>query len=102
MKKIKHLLLRAKLVFVFSIPLYIYRIMFLLPSEMDSICYLTPKEKSKELTDSLKTMVFEDPNTIIVFHGFGCAESKNNGTQDVIRVNGMQGIPVYATDAMVF
>ncbi len=102
MKKIKHLLLRTKLALVITI-LYIFiESCSYCPPQMDSICYLTRKEKLKELTDSLKTMVFEDPNTIIVFHGSGCAESKNNGTQDVIRVNGMQDIPVYATDAMVF
>jgi hypothetical protein len=70
----------------------------------DYVCKFITKTKQQELKDSIKTLVFEDPGTIIVIHGFGCAESNLNddGMQDIIKVNGMQNIPLYATDAAVF
>jgi CARDB len=72
------------------------------PSPNLDICTLLNKLEPRELKDSLKTLVFEDPGTIIVFHGFGCAESNNDGSQNIINVLGTQDIPMYATDAMVF
>jgi hypothetical protein len=53
----------------------------------------------KELTDSGQRIVFEYPGIIIVYHGFGCAES-NNG--NFIKVEQSLDIPVYATNATVF
>src|SRR3972149_1822237 len=69
-----------------------------------SICYLAPDIPVKELTDSGQQIphVFEEPGTIIVYHGFGCAESNKSGTEDIIKVEGSQDIPAYATNATVF
>jgi hypothetical protein len=46
--------------------------------------------------------VFEEPGSIIVFHGFGSSESNTPGEEDVIRVEETLDLPAYATDATVF
>ena len=102
MKTIMHLLFNIRLIFSITAVYFLIESCSYCPPTMDSICYLTGKEKLKKLTDSSKTTVFEDPGTIVVFHGFGCAESDNSGRQDIIKVPGFQDIPSYATDAMVF
>ncbi len=56
----------------------------------------------KELTSSDQNVVFEEPGTIIVYRGFGCAESNNSGKQDFLRVEQSLNLPAYATNATVF
>jgi hypothetical protein len=56
----------------------------------------------KQLTSSQQNTVLEDPGTIIVYHGSGCAESNKSGGQDFIKVEQSLGIPQYATNATVF
>ena len=67
-----------------------------------NLCDLIPDSPLTELTSSDRTVVFEEPGTIIVYHGHGCAESKKSGTQDVLRVEQSLDIPSYATNATVF
>jgi CARDB len=58
---------------------------------------------AKDLTDSdhgQNPAVFQD-GTIYVYHGFGCAESKNSKTQDIIKVEQSLPIPGY-TNATIF
>src|SRR5689334_19474457 len=55
-----------------------------------------------QLTDSEQNVILEDPGTIIVFHGLGCAQSKRAGKQQVLRVEQRIDIPSYATNATVF
>jgi hypothetical protein len=55
------------------------------------------------LTRSLQLPVLEEPGTIIVYRGFGCAESNRSGTEDIITVEGsVDDLPAYATNATVF
>lgn len=56
----------------------------------------------KELTASDQNVVLEEQGTIIVYHGFGCAESKNDGEEDVLKVEQSLDLPAYATNATVF
>ena len=37
-----------------------------------------------------------------MFHGFGCAESNNDGKEDVLKVEQSLNLPAYATNATVF
>jgi len=55
-----------------------------------------------ELTDSGRTLIFEDEGKIAVFHGFGCAESNKSGEEDFLRVQESIDLPDYATAATVF
>lgn len=66
------------------------------------VCTQFDNAPVKQLTSSQQNVVFEDPGTIIVYHGSGCAESKNSGTQDFIKVEQTLNIPQYATNATVF
>src|SRR3990172_2933766 len=63
------------------------------------ICQDIEASPVKVLTDSGQGIVFEDPGTIIAYHGFGCAESNNS---DFIKVEQSLDIPAYATNATVF
>lgn len=68
------------------------------------LCTRFKEAPVKQLTDSdhgTNPPVIND-GTIYVYHGFGCAESKNSGTQDFIKVEQSLGIPQYATNATVF
>ncbi|TVM03591.1 MAG: hypothetical protein CV087_04580 [Candidatus Brocadia sp. WS118] len=67
-----------------------------------TLCGLIPDSPITELTSEDRSVVFEEPGTIIVHHGFGCAESKKSETQDVLRVEQSLDIPSYATNATVF
>lgn len=55
-----------------------------------------------EVTDSGRTLIFEDEGKIAVFHGFGCAESNKDGEEDFLRVQESIDLPDYATAATVF
>ncbi len=67
-----------------------------------NLCDLIPDSPLTELTSSDRNVVFEEQGTIIVYHGFGCAESKKSGKEDVLRVEQSLDIPSYATNATVF
>jgi hypothetical protein len=54
------------------------------------------------LTDSEQNVVFEDPGTIIVFHGGGCAKSDRAGKQQVLKIEQSVDVPSYAKTATVF
>ncbi len=66
------------------------------------LCKQIEEAPVKELTDSGQNTVFEDQGTIIVYHGFGCAESNESGTEKFIKVEQSLDIPAYATNATVF
>lgn len=68
----------------------------------NSLCNLIPDSPLTELTSEDRTVVFEEPGTIIVYHGFGCAESNKSGQEDVLRVEQSLDIPSYATNATIF
>ncbi|MCM3902526.1 MAG: hypothetical protein ND866_12535 [Pyrinomonadaceae bacterium] len=68
----------------------------------DGLCGLIKDAPLKELTDSQQTVVFEEQGTIIVYHGYGCAESKKSGREDFLRVEQSLNLPAYATNATVF
>jgi hypothetical protein len=55
-----------------------------------------------ELTSSGQNVVFQRQGTIIVYHGFGCAESNKSGEEDVLKVEQSLDLPAYATNATVF
>src|SRR6188508_2555007 len=54
------------------------------------------------LTSSNRTPVFEDVETIIVYRGMGCAESKLPDTQQAIVVEEYLNLPRYAVNATIF
>jgi hypothetical protein len=56
----------------------------------------------KELASSGQNVVFEKQGTIIVYHGFGCAESNKPGEEDVLKVEQSLDLPAYVTNATVF
>ncbi|HSE83762.1 MAG TPA: CARDB domain-containing protein [Thermodesulfobacteriota bacterium] len=56
----------------------------------------------KDLTSSVRNVVFEEQGTIIVYHGIGCAESNKPGEEDVLKVEESLDLPAYATNATVF
>lgn len=56
----------------------------------------------KELASSDQNVVFEKQGTIIVYRGFGCAESNKSGEEDVLKVEESLDLPAYATTATVF
>jgi hypothetical protein len=60
--------------------------------------------KPSQLTSSDQQVIFEDPGTIIAYHGNGCAESNKSGGQDIdiLKVEQSLTLPDYATDATVF
>ena len=68
----------------------------------NDLCNLIPDSPLTELTSEDRTVVFEEPGTIIVYHGHGCAESNKPGEEDVLRVEQSLDIPLYATNATVF
>src|SRR6266850_7493417 len=72
------------------------------PKNRTQFCRLLGGTSVNTITSTNSTQVFEDPGNVIVFHGFGCAESKKSGTQDVIRVEQSVALPAYATSATVF
>jgi hypothetical protein len=47
-------------------------------------------------------LVFETPSTIAVFQGFSCAESRRDGTEDILKVTESLTLPSYARSATVF
>ena len=55
-----------------------------------------------EPTNSSQTVVFEDPGTVIAFHGFSCAQSDREGEEAVVNLEPSIELPGYATDATVF
>ena len=61
-----------------------------------NFCNLIDEAPVAELTSSDRNMVFEDPGTIIAYHGFGCAESAKSGKEDIIKVEQSLDIPRYA------
>lgn len=63
----------------------------------------SPAGPLTQLTSSPSpTVMFEDPGTIIVFHGSGCAESNKSGKQDIMVVEQSLDLPRYAVNATVF
>ena len=66
------------------------------------VCDLIPSSPLTELTTEDRTVVFEEPGTVIVYHGHGCAESNKSGKEDALRVEQSLEIPSYATNATVF
>ncbi len=65
------------------------------------ICSLLADHQSREVIASNRNVIFEEPGTVIAIHGFACAESKNQGTQDYIQVDQVFDLPVYVTNATV-
>ena len=72
------------------------------PPQTKNLCELIGDVPLKELTSSDRNVVFEEPGTLIVYHGSGCAESKKSGTEDVLKVEQSLDLPAYATNATVF
>lgn len=60
-----------------------------------------PLKKVTSFSDPNMEKVFEDPGTIIVYHGFGCAKSDKSGRQDILKVEQSRDIARYA-NATVF
>ena len=55
-----------------------------------------------EPINSGRSTVFEDPGTLIAYHGFACAQSDSQGQEAVVNIESSIELPAYATDATVF
>jgi len=71
-------------------------------SQFGDVCRFFDEAQIKEQTDQGRELVFESPGTIAIFHGFGTADSRRNGTEDIIKVTESLILPSYATSATVF
>jgi hypothetical protein len=60
-----------------------------------------PLKKMTSSSDPNMEKVFEDPGTIVVYHGFGCSKSDKSGRQDILKVEQSRDIARYA-NATVF
>ncbi|MDZ7581275.1 MAG: hypothetical protein U5R30_11865 [Deltaproteobacteria bacterium] len=68
-----------------------------------SICDRIENAPITELTSSSdpnEEKVYEDPGTIVVYHGFGCAQSDKPGTEDFIKVAQSKEVARYAQAAV--
>jgi hypothetical protein len=61
-----------------------------------------PNVPLADLTASDIDLVFEDPDTIGVHHGFGCAESNRRDEETILRVRQEIAVPSYVNRATVF
>lgn len=52
-------------------------------------------------TEGTVNMVYEDPGTIVVFHGYACAESDRDGEEVRLRLKQELKLPAYAVSATV-
>ncbi|MEP2936172.1 MAG: hypothetical protein ABJM06_12810 [Gilvibacter sp.] len=53
-------------------------------------------------TDEEINVQLEDPNKIIVYHGFACGQSDRSGTEDIIRLQGrLDVLPSYVNNATI-
>ncbi len=66
------------------------------------LCNLIGKHPLSELTASNSALVYEQPNTFIVYRGSGCAESNRSGTEVVPKVEQSVNLPGYVTHATVY
>jgi hypothetical protein len=66
------------------------------------MCDLIGGTPDSVATDSGRSVALEDPGTVIVYHGFSCAESDQRGTEDVLKLEDSIDLPRYASNATVF
>src|SRR4051794_6247963 len=62
------------------------------------LCSLRTDSPLTNLTSSNQNVVFENPGTIIVYHGNGCSESNEPGEKDVLNIEESLDIPSYANN----
>lgn len=55
-----------------------------------------------EYTRQDRNLIYQTPETIVVYHGSGCAESRKDGEEMVLHVEDSLQLPPYATNATVF
>ena len=67
-----------------------------------SFCSLLSEGEPDEPKSSDRQIVFEEPGTIIVHHGFTCAESNQPDEERILRVDESVNFPSYVTNATVF
>ena len=67
-----------------------------------SLCYRLDQAPVKQATSSQQYIEIQDPDTIVVYSGSGCAESNKSGEEDIIKVEQSLDLPPYATNATVF
>ncbi|MFQ5604325.1 MAG: hypothetical protein ACE5HS_13740 [bacterium] len=57
---------------------------------------------AEQLCRQQPVKILEDPGKIVVYHGFGCAESNQDGAENILRVEQSIRLPEYVTAATVF
>ncbi|HKS29121.1 MAG TPA: CARDB domain-containing protein [Pyrinomonadaceae bacterium] len=75
---------------------------FCVSSGPEPFCKFMNETPPHELTSSDTQLVFEEPGTIAVYHGFGCAKSDKSGREDALKVEQSLDLPAYAGNATVF
>jgi hypothetical protein len=87
---------------------------FLVTGSLASCAFCLPEGQQQQLCRFLggptaqasnappPAIVFEEPGTVIAYHGFACAESDKNGTEEVLQIEQSLTLPPYATNATVF
>lgn len=72
------------------------------PTSLGELCEIRHRAVLTKLTSSSQTKIFESANTLIAFHGVGCAESNRTGVENVVTVAQSIDLPAYVTNATVF
>jgi hypothetical protein len=72
------------------------------PPEIPSEVPFDPRTiPESPLVEGDSTKIFEDPGNLVIYHGFGCADSNRSGAQTILRVKQSQEIPDMLDDAAV-
>ncbi|MDQ3194770.1 MAG: hypothetical protein M3P82_07220, partial [Bacteroidota bacterium] len=102
MEKIKLLLRSVALVSVVILPLIFLDSCSFCISAGSFFCKLIGDAPLAELTGSSSTIAISSLDTLIVYHGSQCAKSTKTGTKDVIKIEGVQELPAFVTNATVY
>jgi len=100
--KIKNLFLSSVILICSTLPLFIFDSCNYCPPGNVLFCQLLGETPFAELTDSSSSTVILSPDTMIVYHGTACGRSSKNGTEDIIKIEGIRELPSFVTNATVF
>lgn len=66
------------------------------------MCKLLDDHSLSEVKSSDRSLVFEEPGALVVYHGTACAESNRSGEERVPKIGEQINLPSYVTNATVF
>jgi hypothetical protein len=68
----------------------------------EQMCKLLNDHSLSEIKSSDRSLVFEKPGVLVVYHGTACAESNRSGKEVVPKIGEQTDLPAYVTNATVF